>query len=104
MIVNKRRYSTQALAFSQRNANRVFVATHATHIASIVGRLRAHARRCRVEKGYATPNGDNRKCCLDAIVGIAKKLEHRAELRLSIRWWLERATSMLAVLDKENPS
>jgi hypothetical protein len=102
MTAMRRPYMTPRLADRQRDANRRYLRENATQIAALAGQLRAHARRCRTEPGYKSPLDLDRKTGAEAIAGLAAKLDDRARLRLSIRWWLERATTMLAALDKAN--
>jgi len=93
---------TAGRAAQQRQLNTLFAHDNATRIASVVRRLRAHARRCRTARGYKALPELNRSTSSDAIAGTAKQLETRVRLRLSVPWWTERAEAMLLTLDGLN--
>lgn len=93
---------TEAKAAHTRADSVAFILANATRIASVVGRLKEHARRCGVEKGYYTHDGANRQVARMAISGMAHRLEDRARLHLTVPWWLEQAQALLDRLDKLN--
>jgi len=93
---------TAAEAAMSRRDNAAFIMANATRIASVVGRLKAHARRCSVEKDYRTHDDLNRQAGRRVISSMAHRLEDRAQLYLSVSWWLERAQELLDRLDKLN--
>lgn len=96
------RRSTWALHARQRAGNLDFNVRHAATIASVRGRLLAHAARCRREKGYMGVPGQNRASCAAGLSGLAAKLGDRIRLRLGIHFHLDRAIEILNLLDRRN--
>jgi hypothetical protein len=94
---------TSQLAERQRNGNRVWNMRHVTDIAAITARLRSHARRCKGEAGYRTDNSMSRSVFAAALRALAKKIDHRYQLGLSLAWWLEDARKKILRLDRLNP-
>lgn len=93
---------TEQQAALQRHARLTVAAEKAVEIQSVAGALRTHARRCRTEAGYKIPSGENRSNYALFLSGFAKKIEHRRTLRLSLKYWLDRARAVLTSLEKEN--
>jgi hypothetical protein len=96
------RIMPKAVADRQRATRRSRALSHATALAGLQGRLKAHARRCRTEAGYKTIEGLTRQACARALVSLAEKLISRQQLGLSLRWWVDKATGMLEILDRQN--
>lgn len=64
-------------------------------VAVLVGALRREARRCRTEIGYRAPPGSNRQQWAAALSVMARKIEKRRDLRLSLDYWMQRGQGML---------
>lgn len=86
---------TPSLAQHQRNVNRVLSIERRLEIAELTGRLRAEARRMRATSGLRAPNGQSRTSWACGLQGIAKRIDKRRELGLSIDYLMTTARKML---------
>ena len=80
-------------ARAQRRAQQAVVHTNWLKISALTGRLRARARD--VATGVTPAGGSNRQVLASGLRILAKKIERRRDLRLSLGYWLGKAEQLL---------